>query len=73
MKRYAVVTFRGYQFADNFYIAKVMAKQMIDAIKSDGFDETYLWAEIKDRNRHISKIVTLLGNHYWSISKWLHI
>lgn len=73
MKRYAVVTFRGYQLTDNFYIAKVMAKQMIDGIKEDGFDETYLWAEIKDRHRHICKIVTLLGNHYWSISKWLHI
>lgn len=73
MKRYAVVTFRGYLLVDNFYAAKLTAKRMIDAIKEDGFDETYLWAEIKDRNRGITRIVTLLGNHYWSISKWLRI
>lgn len=73
MKRFAVVTFRGYQLVDNYYSAKVWAKQMIDEIKEDGFDDTYWWAEIKDRNRGITRIVTLLGNHYWNLTKWMHI
>lgn len=73
MKRFAVVTFRGYLLVDNYYAAKLTAKRMIDAIKEDGFDETYLWAEIKDRNRGLTRIVTLLGNHYWNLTKWMHL
>lgn len=72
MKRYAVITFRGYVCVSSFLEAKFKAKKLIRGIVDDGFDDTYRWARIVDRNKHLSRVVYLLGNFRWYLTDWLY-
>lgn len=71
-KRYAVITFRGYVMASSFLEAKSEAKKAISGIVDDGFGDNYRWARIVDRHKHLSRVVTLMGNYRWYLSAWLY-
>ena len=71
VKRYAVITFRGYSMAASYQEAKQAAKRAIDCIADDGFDDSYRWARIVDRNKHLSRLVYRIGGFYWWITPWV--
>lgn len=72
-KRYTIRTFRGYEDYDDYGYAIAGAKFMILDIKSDGWSPEYLWCEVIDNHTGHSKIVTLMGARYFSITRWLHL
>ena len=70
---YTIRTFRGYEDYEDYGYAIAGAKFMILDIKNDGWCDEYWWCEVIDNLTGLSKMVTLLGARYFSVSRWLHL
>lgn len=71
--RYQIVTFRGNDRASNYDDALSKAKDMMQAIKREGWCCEYWWARIIDLNKGFSKLVWLRGCYLYNQTQWLSL
>lgn len=71
--RFQVVTFRGYQYCEDFPSACKAAKEMVEDIVNDNWDNTFWWARIIDTCTAESKIVCRYDSGSFRSTTWLSL
>lgn len=70
-KRFQVVTFRGFQYCANVPAAIKAAKEMIQGIANDKWDDSFWWARIIDIHVGTSIIVYRKAGCRFCLTSWI--